>query len=193
MANLPTKVFLASGGISTHSRGNGRELYWGSGYFAVRNIGQMIRKWQFMVRAALNSLILRLHRHVLLTVCHLSVLIHRRWFTEGRIPYEFRPRHALLTMHVWFLHKRLLADRVDSHLALLVQVRSCFDKHCLYEYLHFPEPYIESYILRCNSKKTNKISRRSYSTFSGTTHELASAPRASTSLPLISISKMHSN
>ena len=26
-------------------------------------------------------------------------------------------------MHVWFLHKRLLADRVDSHLALLVQVR----------------------------------------------------------------------
>ena len=46
-----------------------------------------------------------------------------RWFTEARIPYEFRPRHALLTMHVWFLHKRLLADRVDSHLALLVQVR----------------------------------------------------------------------
>lgn len=44
-----------------------------------------------------------------------------RWFKEGRIPYEFRPRHALLTMHVWFLHKRLLADRVDSHLALLVQ------------------------------------------------------------------------
>ncbi|KAL7551547.1 hypothetical protein ACHAWF_014736 [Thalassiosira exigua] len=44
-----------------------------------------------------------------------------RWYQEGRIPYEFRPRHALLTMHVWFLHKRLLADRVDSHLALLVQ------------------------------------------------------------------------
>mmetsp|Transcript_13680 Transcript_13680/g.29677 ORF Transcript_13680/g.29677 Transcript_13680/m.29677 type:complete len:349 (+) Transcript_13680:55-1101(+) len=44
-----------------------------------------------------------------------------RWFQEARIPYEFRPRHALLTMHVWFLHKRLLADRVDSHLALLVQ------------------------------------------------------------------------
>lgn len=44
-----------------------------------------------------------------------------RWFTEGRIPYEFRPRHALLTMHIWFIHKRLIADRVDSHLALLVQ------------------------------------------------------------------------
>ncbi|KAL9181595.1 hypothetical protein ACHAXT_010400 [Thalassiosira profunda] len=44
-----------------------------------------------------------------------------RWFQQARIPYEFRPRHALLTMHVWFLHKRLLADRVDSHLALLVQ------------------------------------------------------------------------
>lgn len=44
-----------------------------------------------------------------------------RWFTEARIPYEFRPRHALISMHVWFLHKRLLADRVDSHLALLVQ------------------------------------------------------------------------
>lgn len=44
-----------------------------------------------------------------------------RWFQEARIPYEFRPRHALLTMHVWFLHKRLLSDQVDSHLALLVQ------------------------------------------------------------------------
>jgi cytochrome b pre-mRNA-processing protein 3 len=44
-----------------------------------------------------------------------------RWFTEARIPYEFRPRHALISMHIWFIHKRLLADRVDSHLALLVQ------------------------------------------------------------------------
>ncbi|KAL7520369.1 hypothetical protein ACHAWX_005097 [Stephanocyclus meneghinianus] len=44
-----------------------------------------------------------------------------RWYREGRIPYEFRPRHAILTMHVWFLHKRLLADRVDPHAALLVQ------------------------------------------------------------------------
>jgi len=44
-----------------------------------------------------------------------------RWYREGRIPYEFRPRHAILTMHVWFLHKRLLADRVDPHAALLLQ------------------------------------------------------------------------
>ena len=48
--------------------------------------------------------------------------VYRRWYREGRIPYEFRPRHAILTMHVWFLHKRLLADRVDPHAALLVQV-----------------------------------------------------------------------
>ena len=49
-------------------------------------------------------------------------LINRIWYTEGRIPFEFRPRHAMLTMHIWFLHKRLLIDRVDPHLALLVQV-----------------------------------------------------------------------
>lgn len=43
------------------------------------------------------------------------------WYREARIPYEFRTRHAILTMHIWFLHKRLLADRVDPHAALLVQ------------------------------------------------------------------------
>ena len=63
---------------------------------------------------------------IIYLICASTSFAHTpsRWFTEARIPYEFRPRHALLTMHVWFLHKRLLADRVDSHLALLVQVCS---------------------------------------------------------------------
>lgn len=33
-----------------------------------------------------------------------------RWYGPGRIGRDFRARHALLTMHVWFLHKRLIAS-----------------------------------------------------------------------------------
>ena len=43
------------------------------------------------------------------------------WYTAGHIGGDFRPRHALLTMHVWFLHRRLLADKVDPHRSLMVQ------------------------------------------------------------------------
>jgi len=44
-----------------------------------------------------------------------------RWFTEARLPWEFRPKHALISMHTWFIHKRLIMDTVDPHLALLIQ------------------------------------------------------------------------
>ena len=44
-----------------------------------------------------------------------------RWFTEARLPSEFRPKHALISMHTWFIHKRLIMDTVDPHLALLIQ------------------------------------------------------------------------
>lgn len=43
------------------------------------------------------------------------------WYKSGRIPNEFRPRHAILTMHIWLLHKRLLMDKVDTHNSLLLQ------------------------------------------------------------------------
>jgi len=44
-----------------------------------------------------------------------------RWFGPGRLSRDFRPRHALLTMHFWFLHKRLISDTIDKHLALMIQ------------------------------------------------------------------------
>ena len=43
-----------------------------------------------------------------------------RWFGPGRVPREFRPRHAVLTLHVWLLHKRLLADTYARESALSV-------------------------------------------------------------------------
>lgn len=43
------------------------------------------------------------------------------WFGPGRIERVFRPRHAILTMHIWFLHKRLIEDKVDPHFSLMVQ------------------------------------------------------------------------
>jgi cytochrome b pre-mRNA-processing protein 3 len=46
---------------------------------------------------------------------------HPIWFGPGRIGRVFRPRHAMLTMHIWFLHKRLIEDSVDPHFSLLVQ------------------------------------------------------------------------
>jgi len=32
------------------------------------------------------------------------------WYTAGRISSDFRASHALLTLHIWFLHKRLLKE-----------------------------------------------------------------------------------
>ena len=43
-----------------------------------------------------------------------------RWFGPGRIGRDFRSRHAVLTMHVWLLHKRLLADTYDKNSALSI-------------------------------------------------------------------------
>jgi len=44
-----------------------------------------------------------------------------RWYGPGRIGREFRPRHAMLTMHLWFLQKRLINDTIDNHSSLLIQ------------------------------------------------------------------------
>jgi cytochrome b pre-mRNA-processing protein 3 len=43
------------------------------------------------------------------------------WYGPGTLGRQFRPRHAMLTMHIWFLHKRLISDQVDPHFSLLVQ------------------------------------------------------------------------
>ena len=43
------------------------------------------------------------------------------WFGPGRVPRDFRNRHALLTMHIWFLHKRLISDNIDKENALMLQ------------------------------------------------------------------------
>uniref|UniRef100_A0A7S4JLH5 WW domain-containing protein n=1 Tax=Odontella aurita TaxID=265563 RepID=A0A7S4JLH5_9STRA len=32
------------------------------------------------------------------------------WYAPGHIPPTFRNKHAMLTMHVWFLHRRLIRD-----------------------------------------------------------------------------------
>jgi cytochrome b pre-mRNA-processing protein 3 len=47
--------------------------------------------------------------------------IPSRWFGPGRIGLDFRSSQALLTMHVWFLHKRLISDEKDPHNAALIQ------------------------------------------------------------------------
>jgi cytochrome b pre-mRNA-processing protein 3 len=50
--------------------------------------------------------------------CYFST---RRWYGPGRIGRDFRSYQALLTVHIWFLHKRLLADQSDPHKAALIQ------------------------------------------------------------------------
>eukprot|EP00555_Chaetoceros_dichaeta_P009116 CAMPEP_0198256704 /NCGR_PEP_ID=MMETSP1447-20131203/6545_1 /TAXON_ID=420782 /ORGANISM="Chaetoceros dichaeta, Strain CCMP1751" /LENGTH=166 /DNA_ID=CAMNT_0043943401 /DNA_START=311 /DNA_END=807 /DNA_ORIENTATION=- len=32
------------------------------------------------------------------------------WYGPHKIPISFRPQHAVLSMHVWFLHKRLIVN-----------------------------------------------------------------------------------
>ena len=44
------------------------------------------------------------------------------WYGPGHIGRDFRPRHAVLTMHLWFLHKRLVTDTtVEHHNSLSIQ------------------------------------------------------------------------
>lgn len=52
---------------------------------------------------------------------HLLRYTHRRWFGPGRIGKDFRSYQALLTMHIWLLHKRLIMDTEDPHRAALIQ------------------------------------------------------------------------
>lgn len=51
----------------------------------------------------------------------LDLSFFSRWYGPGRISRDFRPRHAMLTMHLWLLQKRLISDKVDNHSSLLVQ------------------------------------------------------------------------
>ena len=142
MTNTAAKACSANCGTSTQSRDRRSASFLESGYFVVPNIGQMTRELQCEIYRCDRGILfcssfcperyLLIHPSAVCLDAYTQLGISfRRWFTEARIPYEFRPRHALLTMHVWFLHKRLLADRVDSHLALLVQVRrfSCLSFH----------------------------------------------------------------
>lgn len=46
----------------------------------------------------------------------------RVWYNAGRIGHEFRPKQAILTLHVWLLHKRLTSDKTETRdFSLLVQ------------------------------------------------------------------------
>jgi cytochrome b pre-mRNA-processing protein 3 len=57
-----------------------------------------------------------------------STTTNRRWYGPGRIERDFRPRHAMLTLHLWLVHKRLLADQYDKNSALAVdeELFCCF-------------------------------------------------------------------
>ena len=57
-----------------------------------------------------------IHIHI-----YIVMMFHSLWFGPGRIPRDFRNRHALLTMHLWFLHKRLISDTHDTPWALAIQ------------------------------------------------------------------------
>ena len=46
--------------------------------------------------------------------------MYRQWFGRNRLEKDFRRQHALLSMHVWFLHKKLLNDHAQKDASLLV-------------------------------------------------------------------------
>jgi hypothetical protein len=62
--------------------------------------------------------------HYCTSLAHITyqiLYIYRRWFGPGRIPRDFRSYQAVLTMHIWFLHKRLIMNTDDPHRAALIQ------------------------------------------------------------------------
>ena len=79
------------------------------------------------VDALTNEILLMLYITNLYALsCFFSLFItshhsFSRWFGPGRIGRDFRSYQALLTMHIWFLHKRLINDNEDPHRAALIQ------------------------------------------------------------------------
>eukprot|EP00560_Eucampia_antarctica_P007784 CAMPEP_0197827226 /NCGR_PEP_ID=MMETSP1437-20131217/4052_1 /TAXON_ID=49252 ORGANISM="Eucampia antarctica, Strain CCMP1452" /NCGR_SAMPLE_ID=MMETSP1437 /ASSEMBLY_ACC=CAM_ASM_001096 /LENGTH=273 /DNA_ID=CAMNT_0043427991 /DNA_START=89 /DNA_END=910 /DNA_ORIENTATION=+ len=67
-------------------------------------IGDWSRRWNPLAQGRNIEMGERLFRAAQDRACELH------WFTEGRISNEFRARHSLLTLHIWFLHKRLLKE-----------------------------------------------------------------------------------
>jgi len=70
--------------------------------------------------------VLPLSSHLIRFLLYLLVLpltqpTTSRWFGPGHIGRDFRPRHALLTLHIWLLHKRLISDHDDPETALMIQ------------------------------------------------------------------------
>ena len=48
-----------------------------------------------------------LFHFLILSLSHANIL-YSEWYGPGRIGRDFRSRHAVLTFHIWLLHKRLL-------------------------------------------------------------------------------------
>jgi len=55
------------------------------------------------------------------SVSFIHLYIYRAWYHPGLVPLHFRARHAMLTMHVWFLHRRLILDPTQPTFSLGVQ------------------------------------------------------------------------
>lgn len=53
--------------------------------------------------------------------------LHSIWYGPGHIGREFQPRHAVLTMHLWFLHRRLISDMTEEHNNSLLIQEEFFD------------------------------------------------------------------
>ena len=51
----------------------------------------------------------------------------KAWYGRGRVPSEFRPKHAMLMTHVWLVHKRLMGGGGDSKSNKLLQ-EALFDE-----------------------------------------------------------------
>jgi cytochrome b pre-mRNA-processing protein 3 len=67
----------------------------------------------FSLSLSFSLYIIRIHKYI-------HPYIHRRWYGPGRIERDFRQRHAIFTLHIWLIHKRLLADQYDTNAALAV-------------------------------------------------------------------------
>ena len=50
-----------------------------------------------------------------------------KWHTHAHVPNNFRSRQALLTLHVWFLHRRLIADSSQDKDQWLIVQEEMFD------------------------------------------------------------------
>lgn len=82
-------------------------------YSTTRTVQSASSPWNFL-RDVVNRYSISAQQHRIRLANHLfraaqHQALHPEWYGRHKVQADFGPQHAMLSMHVWFLHRRLIA------------------------------------------------------------------------------------